>query len=292
MIDYIGTNKKKVLGKNETISVIIPTFNRQETLLRAINSVLKQTYPVHEIIVCDDGSNDNSRSIIMALNNPLIRWIDCGRNGMPSIPRNLGIKASTGDWIAFLDSDDEWLSNKIELQVSFLKKSNGIAVSCNAFRIINKENKGVYLNFRKKLISFQDFLRTNNVICSSVLVKKSLLEDMSFFPEEAEYTSIEDYLLWLRLSTKIDFLYINQPLLKYYDDPKSSIRIFFEDVKEIQRAAFKNFIKWIEENEILLKIEYKRQLIAAIDEVFIENKPSFFNRLKQRVKKIIILVKL
>ena len=169
------------MKKNETISVIIPTFNRQRTLLRAIDSVVKQTYPVHEILVCDDGSTDNSRSIIMALNNPLVKWIDCGRNGMPSIPRNMGIKASTGDWIAFLDSDDEWLPDKVQLQVSVLKKSDFKAVSCNAFRIVNNENKGAYLKFRKKLITFQDFLYTNHVICSSVLVKKKFAGRDFFF---------------------------------------------------------------------------------------------------------------
>src|ERR1700739_3316319 len=101
----------------DKVSVIIPTYNRQNTLLRAVKSVLQQTYTVHEILICDDGSDDDSKKIITELKSEKIKWLDCGKNGMPSIPRNKGIQYSTGDWIAFLDSDDEWLPNKTETQL-------------------------------------------------------------------------------------------------------------------------------------------------------------------------------
>ena len=112
-----------------------------------------------------------------------------------------------------------------------------------------------------------------------------MLEETSFFPEETEYTSIEDYILWLRLSTKIDFLYIRQPLLKYYDDPKSSIRIFYEEKRDIQMAAFENFVKWLNDNKIQLKSDNKKQFATAYKEVSIRKKLSLYDKLKQRVKK-------
>lgn len=98
------------------ISVIIPTWNRAETLGKAISSALNQTFPPFEIVVCGvDGSPD--QEIFNLINDPRMRWIEGGRDGLASIPRNRGIKASRGEWLAFLDSDDEWLPDKLEKQL-------------------------------------------------------------------------------------------------------------------------------------------------------------------------------
>jgi len=134
------------------------------------------------------------------------------------------------------------------------------------------------------MITFPDFLYTNYVICSAVMVKKSLLEEVSLFPEEKEYTAIEDYILWLRLSSKIDFLYISQPLVKYYDDPKLSIRVFYNNVNDIQKAVFKNFINWLDENQVHIKMENEKQFALACEEVFNGKTPSMFRKLKRRLK--------
>ena len=88
-------NIKIYLKNNINISVIIPTYNRgNSTLTKAIESALNQTYMPFEILVCDDGSSDNTYDVIKSLNNPKIKYIDCGRNGRPSVPRNIGIKRS------------------------------------------------------------------------------------------------------------------------------------------------------------------------------------------------------
>ena len=79
------------------VSVIIPTYNRQKTLHRAISSVLNQTYPIHELIICDDGSTDDSKLLVEQFKDQRIKWLDCGRNGMPSIPRNKGIHLASGE---------------------------------------------------------------------------------------------------------------------------------------------------------------------------------------------------
>ena len=123
------------MQSRELISVVIPTYNRAKDLMIAIDSVLKQSYPVLEILVCDDGSNDQSKELVLAINNSLVKWIDCGKNGGPAIPRNIGIKQSKGNWIAFLDSDDEWQSNKVEEQISQATKLNCKAVSSNAYKV-------------------------------------------------------------------------------------------------------------------------------------------------------------
>lgn len=281
-IDQLIFSKSK-----QKISVVIPTFNRKETLLRAIKSVLSQSYLVHEILICDDGSNDGSRDTVETLKSPLIKWVDCGRNGMPSIPRNIGIQLATGDWIAFLDSDDEWLPAKLELQVNLLVKGNAMAISSNAQRISNKQKKGPYLSFRKREICFSDLLHNNYIICSSVIVNRSLLQSVSMFPEGREFTAIEDYALWLRLCSKINFLYISQPLLNYYDDPVSSIRTFYDNAKSIQRVVFSNLTDWLKEHDVKLGIANSQHLAFAIDEVLNESSPSIFSKIKWRVKNIL-----
>ena len=107
--------------KEFKVSVVIPTYNRIAYLGRAINSVLKQSYPVNEIIVIDNGSTDQTLSFIKKKFNS-IRVIIEKKRGV-SFARNLGIKNCKYNWIAFLDSDDEWLTDKIEKQFLLLKKS-------------------------------------------------------------------------------------------------------------------------------------------------------------------------
>ncbi len=136
------------------ISVIIPTWNRAETLGKAISSALNQTFPPFEIVVCGvDGSPD--QEIFNLINDPRMRWIEGGRDGLASIPRNRGIKASRGEWLAFLDSDDEWLPDKLEKQLEQAKKMNSGAVCSDAIRYVPSQGHvGEYIDILEGLISF------------------------------------------------------------------------------------------------------------------------------------------
>ena len=107
--------------KEFKVSVVIPTYNRVKYLSRAINSVLKQSLPVNEIIVVDNGSTDQT-SIFIKQKFPSIKVINEKKRGV-SFARNAGIKNCKNEWIAFLDSDDEWMESKIEKQFSLIKKS-------------------------------------------------------------------------------------------------------------------------------------------------------------------------
>jgi glycosyltransferase involved in cell wall biosynthesis len=268
----------------DRVSVIIPTYNRQHSLLLAVNSVLQQTYPVHEILVCDDGSDDHSKHHILALKNPKVKWLDCGKNGRPAVPRNKGITAADGEWIAFLDSDDVWLPGKIEIQIQYLKKSKLQAIACNAYRIVAEKNKGPYLVHNNNNITFSDLLNSNLNICSSVLISKKLLDDISLFPEEPEYKAIEDYMLWLRISTQTDFAYIKEPLLKYFDNPNSSVRTYYKDIWEVKKVVFTGFLQWLEKNEIVLKPKDEKRLALVYKEIY--SKRILLRKLKQLLSRL------
>ncbi len=117
------------------ISVIIPTHNRASLLQNAIESVLKQTYPIHEILVVDDGSTDGTKDAVAkyekgsAHAKTQVRYIFQRQQGV-AVARNNGIATSTGDWIAFLDSDDLWLPEKLEWQVRALTEFAAVSAAC------------------------------------------------------------------------------------------------------------------------------------------------------------------
>lgn len=270
-----------------TISVVIPTYNRANDLVTAIQSVLKQTYPVTEILVCDDGSTDNSKELVTAINDPKVKWIDCGKNGGPAIPRNIGIKQSEGDWVAFLDSDDEWITTKIEKQIAAIEKYHVKASCTNASRMRFGEDKGAFSDFTNSLVTLKDLMLQNSIICSSVLVNKQLLLDTSLFPEEKKFIAIEDYALWLRVATQTDFVFVNENLIKYIDNVETSIRTTYSDSWVIFDIIFSDFKNWLKQKNIRLskeqKSDFKKLLIKIKNKGIPTASDDFFRKLSDKL---------
>lgn len=230
------------------VSVIIPTFNRAATLEKAVISVLNQTYPVYEVLVCDDGSTDDSRKIIAAIGDNRIRWVDGPRGGRPAIPRNRGIRESKGEWLAFLDDDDEWLSEKLEKQVTLVRKLGCQAACSNAKRFVPSQGiVGLCIALEHERITFDDLLRVNQVICSSALVHKSLVTSVKGFPEDEQLKAVEDYALWLRIASMTDFAFVTEPLVIYRDDPGNSIRGAEGKYWHQRKTVLSDFLHWNQE---------------------------------------------
>jgi teichuronic acid biosynthesis glycosyltransferase TuaG len=208
------------------VSVIIPTWNRAQTLVQAIESVFAQTSRVLEILVCDDGSTDDTAAIVatIAARDRRVRWLPGPRGGRPAIPRNRGISVASGEWLAFLDSDDTWAPEKIEAQLAAAQNLRCGAVCSNAMRVFEDSEAGPLLVRRGARLNLGDLLRVNWVICSSSMVHASVLSQAGAFPEAADLKATEDYALWLRVATLTDFAYCDDLLVRYRDEPKSSIR--------------------------------------------------------------------
>jgi len=234
------------------ISVVIPAKEHDIRLEKAIRSALEQTLPPLEVIVCDNGSTNGRVEIMASIQDHRIRWIDGGTDGLPSIPKNRGVITCRGDWVAFLDSDDIWLPGKLEKQIKFAKESGCAAICTNAVRFIpGYGSKGNLLTHGATLgtrLSFQTLLRNNNVICSSVLIKKDLLCKARGFPENRELIVGEDYSLWLRTSTMTDFAFLNEALLIYNDEPASSIRAYSPPPLQQKKYVLMSFLSWAWEN--------------------------------------------
>ncbi|UCN01111.1 glycosyltransferase [Sulfurimonas sp. SWIR-19] len=195
------------------ISVIIPTYNRYKLLKRAIKSVLDQTYTAKEIIVIDDGSTDATCNIQKDF--PNIIYIYQKNRGV-SAARNRGIEIAKSEWIAFLDSDDEFYPQKLQKQVDFHKANPDILMSYTQEQWVRN---GVTVKIPKKYRkigkdAFLENLSYCNIAPSSVMLHKSLLERVGLFDEHLEVC--EDYDLWLRITCKHKIGLINEKLIRKY----------------------------------------------------------------------------
>ncbi len=209
-------------GMNPTISVIIPTYNRASLIAKAIESVRQQTYGPMEIIVCDDGSTDETEQVVRS-RFPDVRYLKLEHSGLPSKARNEGIRVANSELIAFLDSDDRWMPEKIALQVDAM--SGGVGLVCNnAYRLApGGEGLGPYLRDGQGISgqAFDRLIEDNFIITSTVLVRRDLLDLTGGFPESMELRGVEDYDLWLRLALRTEVAYLAQPLAYYLDQPGS-----------------------------------------------------------------------
>lgn len=188
------SNYKKIT--ESLISVIIPIYNSEKTIIQCINSVINQTIPIHEIILVDDGSTDNSVNLIIQLkessnlsNILLIQQ----KNSGPSAARNAGIHIATGDYIAFLDSDDWWLENKLEKQLDIFLKDSQIGLIGTKYSI---ERPSILQDYNYREISFNQLVFRNHFATSTVVIKRELL-DTEKFNVNKKYS--EDYELWLKI---------------------------------------------------------------------------------------------
>lgn len=251
--------------ENVKISVIIPNYNGSKTLEAVIRSCLNQTLEPIEILVCDDGSTDESKKIVDGINNNIVKWIPLSHSGTPAVPRNNGIKISKGEWIAFCDSDDEWLPTKLEKQIAMAKKLNCKASCTNAIRKMNGINvREKMVNYKKEKISFSDLLSSNSIVCSSSLVKKSILEKIGGFSEVVEHGSYADFICWLRVLTQTDFAFVGESLVIYDDHPQTSIRVNETSAERLKTIALDNFITWSKQTNLLyFKYLIKKHILLS-----------------------------
>lgn len=193
------------------ISVIIPSWNRADRLAAALDSVRAQSLAAHEIIVVDDGSTDNTRELL-GRHYPEVHYL-YQQNAGVSCARNTGIKAASGDWIALLDSDDQWHASKLERQQQALLAQPGYRL-CHCDEIWMRNGKRVN-PMKKHAKSGGHIFRQCLPLCiispSAVMIERSLFDDTGLFDESLP--ACEDYDLWLRICATQPVLFVDQPLL-------------------------------------------------------------------------------
>lgn len=233
------------------ISVIIPTFNRAEKLRNCLRSLENQTYRNFEVIICDDGSTDNTKSVVDEFRHNLKIIYDYDNNfGGPARPRNKGIKLAKGEFLAFLDSDDWWYSNKLEICKKYMKDYDLIYHDLDIFNDVKK--KGRLSSRELKGNIFQDFLIYDNPIFnSSVLLRKIITEKIGLISEDRNLIAVEDFDYWIRVSKITEkFKHLPLSLGAYHLGENISISI-----KQIDRDRYLL-------NKYIIELPLERQIKA------------------------------
>lgn len=186
------------------VSIVIPTYNHAHFLGRALQSVLDQTYTNWEAIVIDNHSQDNTEEVLQTFPDPRITLLKIHNNGVIAASRNMGIRAAKGEWIAFLDSDDVWYPQKLEIAINEIQANPSVDV-CSTDEILVDD-----LTDNKKLLRYgpycTDFYKIllvtgNRLSTSATLVRRNFLNENSIlFRENKEFVTAEDYDLWLLLA--------------------------------------------------------------------------------------------
>ena len=197
-----------------SVSVVIPSYNRVETLKRALDSVLSQARPADEIIVVDDGSTDSTAEMIKNKFPDVVYLYQ--KNSGVSAARNLGIAHASSEWIALLDSDDEWLPKKLQRQLALLENSNELKV-CHTEEIWVRNGKRV--NQMKKHEKaggwiYQRCLPMCAMSPSSIVIHRSVFDRVGLFDEDLP--ACEDYDLWLKICSLYPVIYLEEPLIVKY----------------------------------------------------------------------------
>lgn len=203
------------------VSVVIPVYNRESYIESCVNSVLNQEKSScnYEVIVVDDGSTDGSSEVLKKFGNK-IHYKRIDNSGRPAVPRNVGISMAKGEYIAFQDSDDLWVPNKLKVQLPELLKSEA-ALSYGNAGIIDASGNTTGRNilgsnnqfFSGKV--FDELVVENYIPTLTTIVRKDVLTDLGGFDESVNLTGVEDYHLWLRIAAKYTVTSINALLAKY-----------------------------------------------------------------------------
>lgn len=235
-----------MVSTSASTSVVIPVYNGEKFIARAIESVLAQTVPALEIIVVNDGSKDGTAAVLAGFGD-LIRVVSIPNGGV-SNARNTGIKVARGDFVAFLDADDVWVANKLAEQLAAFARHPEVGFSCCNFITLNKwsgEKVDHFAHFPSSLgLNFDEPLRRSAVAvlvdsnfvgtCSNVIIRKSVLEQVGLF--NTAYRQAEDYDLWLRCALVTPFLVQRDVLLEKVSHDQNLTNNFAETLQFHERV--------------------------------------------------------
>ena len=239
-------------------SVVIPTFNRKTTLNRALSSVFSQSLLPAEVIVVDDGSDDGTAEWVAQYYPKVILLQNTFNQGV-SAARNKGIQFAKTNWIAFLDSDDEWLPEKMHNQS--IELSNSGLLVCHTEEIWIRN--GVRVNSKKKHQKksgdiFSDCLRLCAMSPSAIVLHRRILDEFGGFDEN--FIVCEDYDLWLRVCAKYQVALVENAMIKKYGGHSDQLSQRYFGMDKYRVMAM----------EKLLKIELNEQRLSELHQVLLE----------------------
>ncbi|OHD93924.1 MAG: hypothetical protein A2019_09590 [Sulfurimonas sp. GWF2_37_8] len=245
-------------------SIIIPTFNSYEKLLRAIESIKSQTFTDFEVIIVDDGSTDGTQVKIQESLCKKIHYF-YKINGGPASARNLGIKEANGEYLCFLDADDEFMPQKL-LEYYTVSQNGGVFLFSDAEYFNEKTKSSTLFSCKEQMRygkSFQSLLENNFIVASTVCVKKTVLESAAYFDEALKIKFVEDYDLWLKIAQKHPLTYIEKPLSKYYIHESNNS----SNIQRTYTSLIAIYSKWSFLSLIAMKNRFKYTLVLFLHRI-------------------------
>jgi glycosyltransferase involved in cell wall biosynthesis len=242
--NYVDTMLRPL--QNSMITVVIPTYNRLALVQQAIQSVLAQTYPHWELYVVDDGSEDGTSETVSLMQDNRIKLLKMPHTGNIAQLRNAGVKAGSGEWLAFLDSDDCWVPQRLEIQLTKLLKA-GSRWGYGGFELMDGENytipnkAGIYRPI-SGWIAREALTTEASVAIGAVLVQRTLFDEAGGFNTDPELVLREDYELVLRLTSRAEAMAIPELLVRIREHEGRSTTAF-EYGHERMAFVYEHFIR-------------------------------------------------
>ena len=277
------------MSKNENkykISVVIPTLNRINTLQRALDSVINQTYKPAEIIVVDNGSSDGTLKFLRD-QYPKVTILTENKIGVSSA-RNKGIKKSINQWIALLDSDDAWHPRKLEIQTSMLDSALKEYNLIHTDEVWFRNNKHINQMKKHKKQGGYIFERCLSLCCispSSVLFKKNILDKVGLFDESLPVC--EDYDMWLKICSSEEVLFAQDKLTYKYGGHKDQLSKSYWGMDRFRIKSIENIIKNFDltyKQKKQAKKELIKKLKIIINGAFKRNNLSIVNEFSTKLE--------
>ena len=242
------SNGTSYTGTGPPVSVVLPTYNRAPLLGRAIRSVLGQSYGDFEVIVVDDGSTDETAAVVAGFDDPRVQYLQLARNTGAGAARNVGIRMARGKFLAFQDSDDEWMPSKLAKQMeAFEGAPSGLGVVYSDMQRVWGDGTTSYLAapdvLSGRLIGGPAwFYQVCDLGVQSTLIRRECLEAAGHFNEELP--ALEDLEMFIRLSRLCAFERLREPLVRYHDT---------------QGLSKDRYAKWVS-RKVILRLYYKELL--------------------------------
>jgi len=198
------------------VSVIVPAYDSAKYLAETVHSVLDQSYDNYEVIVVDDGSNDGTLGVARSF-EPRIKVL-AQPNGGPASARNLAIRNSRGDYIAFLDSDDLWMKDKLEKQIALLEKNSTVGLAYGEALMFAGNNGEIKIKDKIGFTlepSFRSLLFGDYIPNSTVVIRRRCIDKVGLLNESRDLIGVEDYEYWMRVAKHFTMVGIPRPLAYY-----------------------------------------------------------------------------
>jgi glycosyltransferase involved in cell wall biosynthesis len=250
------------MSRQPLVTVVIPTYNHAEYLKRALDSVVAQTYKNWEAIVVNNFSTDNTIAIVESFNDERISLINFRNNGIIAASRNRGIEAARGEYVAFLDSDDNWYSEKLEVCLD--EAESGAPFVCHGEMWINTDKSGREVMYGPaKRAEYKSLLfRGNCISTSATFIATHLLRSVSGFDESDQIVTAEDYDLWLRLAkTKPKTVFVPKILGEFHRLKNSASSAVLRNLASEKTVLQKHFA--LQPKTIFTKMKIRHRLAIA-----------------------------